>query len=337
MEDQTRQIKIINDLNVIAKLAPGFSLSTNGGLSIIDHRSWYSTISRFYYQENRTNSIAYIKGILIEALALIELTNDRCLVHRDCTCITRQDIINHLPSAIKSFTYLKDTYKGDYYAISEIDKIIEHVISRLKELKIKYNVGVTPEKKFVNQDDESEQPEIATDESVTNELVEIPDSTESPEPSQITNDIDNQVGSSEIICDSSDVDFDIKFEEIDISELDFKKSEDSIIVDDIIVIPELLDDSIPEHKEIIIEDNAQFLKKCEQRELRRESIKSRSSSDEPIKISSELRRRIRDKSEDGKKKLSNRTSTNAEREQNSPLGFRFQKAFEKWYDCLEEF
>src|SRR5436190_18313372 len=98
MEDQNRQIKIINNLNVLAKLAPGYSLQTSN-MTVIDHRTWYSTLSRTWYSENRVNTIAFIKGIFIESLALLELTPDRCTIHEDCTCITRQEIINHIPAA----------------------------------------------------------------------------------------------------------------------------------------------------------------------------------------------------------------------------------------------
>lgn len=126
MSEQDRKIKLLYNLNVISTLTPGYVLSTSS-MTIIDHNSWRTSFWRRYAGENRKDTIAFIKSIFVEALSLISYSPVYCPQHLQCNCVLRQNIIDGIKCALKGFSCLKETYKGDYYAIAEIDQIITNI------------------------------------------------------------------------------------------------------------------------------------------------------------------------------------------------------------------
>ena len=61
-----------------------------------------------------------IKNILLEAAEIIELDFSN-------------EILEELKLALSGFSHLKETYKGDYYIISDIDKIIETINNKIEK------------------------------------------------------------------------------------------------------------------------------------------------------------------------------------------------------------
>lgn len=120
-EKNSNKPKIIGDLVILASITPGKTFSPSS-MSIIDHNSWSTTFYRRYNGENRKNSIAHIRGIFIEALNIYSL--DPC-----------NDIIDNINEALKGILNLKETYKGDYYTIAEIDRIVNETKEKLESFK----------------------------------------------------------------------------------------------------------------------------------------------------------------------------------------------------------
>src|ERR1700722_12616461 len=91
--------KIICDLEVLSKLSPGLTLSTST-MTIINHETWSGSLWRTYARENRKDTISFIKSIFTEAISILELNYS-------------QELADAVKTALKGFSSLKETYKGD--------------------------------------------------------------------------------------------------------------------------------------------------------------------------------------------------------------------------------
>jgi hypothetical protein len=123
MLSQDRISKLLGDLKILSSLTPGKTISEST-MSVIDHNTWSGTFWRTYAGENRKQTVAYVKGILLEALSILKLYDGNSY---------NNEIFISLETATRGFAFLKETYKGDYYIIADIDSIIESI---KKELQI---------------------------------------------------------------------------------------------------------------------------------------------------------------------------------------------------------
>jgi len=118
----SRKTKILSDLNILSNLSDGHTLSAQT-MTIINHKSWSSTLWRTYSGENRKQTISHIKCIFKEALSFLKLSNN---LKEDL------DIINSLEHAIKGILTLKQTYSDDFYIISDIDQFVNEFREELQ-------------------------------------------------------------------------------------------------------------------------------------------------------------------------------------------------------------
>lgn len=121
-----RIIQIINNLNVVSQLKPGSTLSTST-MTIVDHTAWSGSVWRTYAGENRNQTIACIKRVFLEALTILKINNQE-------ESNSYRDVKIGLETGILGLLSLKETYKGDYYLIGEIDTIIESTNKELLQL-----------------------------------------------------------------------------------------------------------------------------------------------------------------------------------------------------------
>ena len=124
---EDRRERIISDLSVLASLRGGQTLSTST-MKVLTHKNWSSAAWRTYSGENRKDTINFIKGILNEALDICDLSSSHDLEKVDI-------IVANIESSLKGFSMLKTTYSGDYYIISDIDRIINDTKRRLSLIK----------------------------------------------------------------------------------------------------------------------------------------------------------------------------------------------------------
>lgn len=158
--NQDRITKVLSDLKVLSLLTPGKTLSEST-MTIIDHKSWAASAWRIYAHETRTQTVAHINTILLEASSILQLSmeNDH-----------NRDLFISLETAIRGVGFLKETYKGDYYIISEIDAIIGVIKKHLELIRTylfnpyamyiqvydaKYNPEIIPEGNLISAEQEN--------------------------------------------------------------------------------------------------------------------------------------------------------------------------------------
>lgn len=124
MIGQDKITQVITNLKVLSSITPGKTLSTST-MTLVDHASWSGAIWRTYSGENREETIATIKRILQEALSILKLLPDS---------MSRNDLLISLNTALMGVLSLKDTYKGNYYTVGEINDIVD--IMRLELSRI---------------------------------------------------------------------------------------------------------------------------------------------------------------------------------------------------------
>lgn len=125
LHNDDRIIQIINNLNVVSQLKPGSTLSTST-MTVIDHNAWSGSFWRTYARENRTQTVTYIKSLFQEAISILKTTQSN---HPSI-----KDITINVETAILGLSSLQETYKGDYYLLSEIDQIIQSTKKDLQAL-----------------------------------------------------------------------------------------------------------------------------------------------------------------------------------------------------------
>ena len=127
MSGQDRIVKIISDLKVLSLLRVNQTLSTSS-MTIIPHNAWSSSVWRRYAGEDRKQTISFIKGIFVEALAILKFNPS-------------QNVFDCIEPALKGFASMKETYRGDYYTIAEVDHIIETIRKELHGMRHNFNLS----------------------------------------------------------------------------------------------------------------------------------------------------------------------------------------------------
>ena len=109
------------DLQIISTLQKGQTFSPISRQNI-DHNSWSCTLWRSYNKENRKSTISYIRERFMEVLDYYHLNKN-------------SEILITLDEALIGFQNLKETYKGDYAIIGEINSVLEEVKYKLRSIK----------------------------------------------------------------------------------------------------------------------------------------------------------------------------------------------------------
>lgn len=120
---QRKQSVLISQLNVIASLSPGTTLSTTT-MTVVDHNTWSTSVWRRYAGEGHEETVQFIKSLFADSIV-------------QCTAAPSWDLLNAMESAVKGFLTMKITYQGHYYTIANITRIADDVrasISRLREI-----------------------------------------------------------------------------------------------------------------------------------------------------------------------------------------------------------
>ena len=192
----TDEKKIVSDLKILATITPGKTLSTST-MTIIDHKAWSSSFWRTYSGENRKMTIFSIKKIFLQALSIIES-------YESC------ELLEHIKLALIGVSNLKETYKNDYYTISDID----HMLNEIEEevVKCERKIGDSVIEILISKLDEDEKKNLINDNTPDlKKMVEIPNtendsrSIENTIDSIFTNDITENNNKSTNI-DQSDAD-----------------------------------------------------------------------------------------------------------------------------------
>jgi hypothetical protein len=104
---------IVSALAQLSTLQAGQTISVgkSGNVTISKHRTWGEMVG-YRNTDHRKQALAYIRGIFTQALTLLR-TNPS------------DDLMNSFEPALKGVITLKETYKGDFYTIAEIDRIID--------------------------------------------------------------------------------------------------------------------------------------------------------------------------------------------------------------------
>ena len=116
MISQDKITKILNNLRLLSSITPGKTLSTST-MTVINHNVC-SSIWRMYSCENRVETLAYIRHILIEVILTLKSSIEEADLY---------EILISLKTALIGISYLKETYKGDQYTIADIDSVIRLV------------------------------------------------------------------------------------------------------------------------------------------------------------------------------------------------------------------
>lgn len=122
MSDSNSTLKILSNLNIIATLTIGKTLSTTS-MQVIDHNSWATSIWRKYRKENRAITIDKIKEIINDGMSILE-------------SLPSEEIITSLINALNGFETLADTYKSDYYTENNIRNFLVASRERMANNKL---------------------------------------------------------------------------------------------------------------------------------------------------------------------------------------------------------
>lgn len=103
----------IRNLAIISTITSGKTLCVTS-MTVVSHNSWSSSFYRTYNGENRKNTLETIKRIILEG---IELSNK----------FPEEQVYYHIENALIGLSNLKETYKDDFYIVSDIDTFLETV------------------------------------------------------------------------------------------------------------------------------------------------------------------------------------------------------------------
>jgi hypothetical protein len=117
------------NLTLLSKIEVGNKLFQNGKYINIDN-SYFSFLSRWFYGNNRRNTMTFISQVLNKAFEYVEYYST---INKKDTS-NRQHALrlnNELKNSIDGLTNLKLTYNYDKLIQSEIDVMIENIRSKL--------------------------------------------------------------------------------------------------------------------------------------------------------------------------------------------------------------
>lgn len=127
-ENEEGIVRIIADLQVLASLSAGKTLSPST-MTILDHNSWSGAVWRTYSGENRKQTLSHIKKIFDDALFLI--------ASEDFSQPAFEEILSMFDLAVAGVSTLKETYKGDFYTIADLESMI--TVAAASSLRLRKN------------------------------------------------------------------------------------------------------------------------------------------------------------------------------------------------------
>ena len=115
---------IFVNLTVISNIVPGDKLLVDDRLLNID-TSRFQFVTRWFKGANRVDTMQFIRNVLSSAFTL----NDECVTTKDGKTMLR--LMSILKNVAKGLHHLKQTYANDKLIQSEIDVMIENIITKL--------------------------------------------------------------------------------------------------------------------------------------------------------------------------------------------------------------
>jgi hypothetical protein len=112
------------NLTVISNIVPGDKLIMDDHLLNIDS-SRFQCITRWFKGANRADTMQFIRNVLTNAFRL----NDESISSKDGQTLLM--LMATLKNVVKGLTHLKQTYPHDKLVQSEIDVMIENIITKL--------------------------------------------------------------------------------------------------------------------------------------------------------------------------------------------------------------
>jgi len=101
-------------VDLIGQIVPGKTISTST-TSLVDHSSWFTSLSRTYWRESRNETLAWIETVLVDGVMAEDIRPDQ------------------IERALLGLENLKKTYKNDFYTIAEISRLISKIDTSLKK------------------------------------------------------------------------------------------------------------------------------------------------------------------------------------------------------------
>lgn len=114
-----RKDSIIEDLRLISKIEPGQTISFVTR-EIMDHNSWYTSIRRSCYREDRGKTVSRIKSIFLESLFFYR-------------CYKDDMVLFEIQNAKKGIESLEVTYSKDFNTLGILKEISDIIEKNLKE------------------------------------------------------------------------------------------------------------------------------------------------------------------------------------------------------------
>lgn len=122
VEDMKEDVFV--NLTVISNIVPGDKLLVDEKLLNID-TSRFQFVTRWFKGANRVDTMQFIRNVLDKAFQL----NEQCISEKDGK--TLLTLMSTLKNVIRGLNHLKQTYAHDKLVQSEIDVMIENIITKL--------------------------------------------------------------------------------------------------------------------------------------------------------------------------------------------------------------
>ena len=126
MSGQITHGKLLEHMNILGQIKPGYTLSSTS-MTVVPHKEWGTAFWRSYKGETRADTIALVRKLLIDAVALYEDNSD------DSTL--RESIVNAL-TGVKA---LEETYKGDDNTVEEIANLVKAISGMVDKVRLVEN------------------------------------------------------------------------------------------------------------------------------------------------------------------------------------------------------
>lgn len=126
MSGQITHGKILEHMNILGQIKPGYTLSSTS-MTVVPHNEWGTAFWRSYKGETRADTIALVRKLLIDAVALYEDNSD--------DGVLRGSIVNAL-TGVKA---LEETYKGDAATVEEIANLVKAISAMVEKVHLVEN------------------------------------------------------------------------------------------------------------------------------------------------------------------------------------------------------
>jgi len=122
--------EIISKLKFISKIQIGDRINTK--YTSIQNDSVFTSLTRFFYQDNRIKTIIFVQETIKKAYELIYMYEKSEKISEKILCV---NLIRDLNDSKSGLNNLKDTYSYDLKFCCDIDTIIQIIDSKLAETK----------------------------------------------------------------------------------------------------------------------------------------------------------------------------------------------------------